>query len=51
MAALALLRLIGLITNPVFRQCISTSLIAPGEARPAWRLVLGAPALGVWSSG
>ncbi|MEV8475124.1 chloride channel protein [Streptomyces sp. NPDC051173] len=45
-AAFVLLRLIGVITNLVFRQSLGTSLVAPGQGRPAWWLVLGAPALG-----
>ena len=45
-AAWALLALIGLITNLVFFQRVSTELVAPGAiAHPAW-LVLLAPVLG-----
>ncbi|HWU23449.1 MAG TPA: chloride channel protein, partial [Nocardioides sp.] len=44
-AAWALLRLIGLITNLVFRQEVSTRLASPGAGHPWW-LVLGAPVLG-----
>ncbi|SDT44721.1 H+/Cl-antiporter ClcA [Microlunatus soli] len=43
-AAWCLLRLIGLITNAVFYQRVSTELIAPG--RHAWWLVLFAPVVG-----
>lgn len=46
MAALALLRLIGLITNLVFRQRVDTSLVTPAQTHPAWWLVLAAPVLG-----
>ncbi len=45
-AALALLRLIGLVTNAVFYQRWSTSLVAPGLEHRPWWLVLGAPVLG-----
>jgi chloride channel protein, CIC family len=45
-AAFALLRLIGLITNLVFYQRVSTALVAPGEhPQPIW-LVLLAPVVG-----
>ena len=44
--ALALLRLIGLITNVVFYQRVATSLVAPGGAHHPWWLVLAAPAVG-----
>ncbi|RAG87194.1 chloride channel protein [Streptacidiphilus pinicola] len=46
LAALALLRLIGLVTNLVFYQRVSTDLIAPGAMHHAWWLVLGAPVAG-----
>jgi H+/Cl- antiporter ClcA len=45
LAAWALQRLIGLVTNLVFRQELSTALIAPGE-HAAWGLVLLAPVAG-----
>ncbi|MEV5508114.1 chloride channel protein [Streptomyces orinoci] len=45
-AALLLLRLIGLITNLVFRQSFSCALIDPGRQHAPWWLVLSAPALG-----
>ncbi|WP_241968540.1 chloride channel protein [Streptomyces sp. ICBB 8177] len=45
-AALALLRLIGLVTNLVFYQRCATSLVAPGHAHHPWWLVLGAPVVG-----
>jgi H+/Cl- antiporter ClcA len=41
--ALALLRLIGLITNLVFRQQATTALVAPGSGHPSALLVLLAP--------
>ncbi len=44
-AALALLRLIGLVTNLVFYQRWQASLVAPGPHHPWW-LVLGAPVAG-----
>ena len=37
-AAFCLLRLIGLITNAVFYQRLSTSMTAPGAARHPWWL-------------
>ncbi len=46
LAALALLRLIGLVTDLVFYQRWSTSLVAPGQVHHAWWLVLGAPVAG-----
>jgi H+/Cl- antiporter ClcA len=46
LAALALLRLIGLVTNLVFYQRWDTSLVAPGGANHPWWLVLGAPVAG-----
>ncbi|WP_042383545.1 chloride channel protein [Streptacidiphilus melanogenes] len=46
LAALALLRLIGLVTNLVFYQRVDTSLIAPGAVHHPWWLVLGAPVVG-----
>jgi chloride channel protein, CIC family len=45
-AALVLLRLIGLVTNLVFYQRVSTSLVAPGGVHHPWWLVLGAPIAG-----
>ncbi|QMU74218.1 chloride channel protein [Streptacidiphilus sp. P02-A3a] len=45
-AALALLRLIGLVTNLVFYQRWRTELVAPGLVHHPWWLVLCAPALG-----
>jgi H+/Cl- antiporter ClcA/CBS domain-containing protein len=44
-AAWALTRLIGLITNGVFRHRVSTALVSPGE-HAAWWLVLLAPVVG-----
>jgi H+/Cl- antiporter ClcA len=46
LAALVLLRLIGLVTNLVFYQRLDTSLIAPGVVHHPWWLVLGAPVVG-----
>ncbi|WP_042421463.1 chloride channel protein [Streptacidiphilus anmyonensis] len=46
LAALALLRLIGLVTNLVFYQRVDTSLVAPGAVHHPWWLVLGAPVVG-----
>ncbi|SEM04377.1 chloride channel protein [Streptacidiphilus jiangxiensis] len=46
LAALALLRLIGLVTNLVFYQRLSTALVAPGAVHHPWWLVLGAPVVG-----
>jgi len=46
LAALGLLRLIGLVTNLVFYQRWSSSLIAPGQVHHPWWLMLGAPILG-----
>jgi H+/Cl- antiporter ClcA len=45
-AAFALLRLIGLITNLVFYQRMGTDLVAPGAVRHPWWLVLAAPVVG-----
>jgi H+/Cl- antiporter ClcA len=45
-AAFALLRLIGLITNALFYQRVSTSLTAPGAAHHPWWLVLFVPVAG-----
>jgi H+/Cl- antiporter ClcA len=45
-AALALLRLIGLVTNLVFYQRWSASLVAPGSIHHPWWLVLTAPIAG-----
>ncbi|HET7684590.1 MAG TPA: chloride channel protein [Marmoricola sp.] len=44
-AAWALLRLVGLITNAVFYQRVDSSLVAPGDNHPWW-LVLLAPVVG-----
>ncbi len=46
LAALALLRLIGLITNLVFYQRWQVTLASPGTGRHPWWLVLGAPVAG-----
>ena len=45
-AALALLRLIGLVTNLVFFGRVDTSLVAPGSAHDPWWLILLAPVAG-----
>jgi H+/Cl- antiporter ClcA len=45
-AAYCLLRLIGLITNAVFYQRISTALVAPGAIRHSPALILLAPVAG-----
>ncbi len=45
-ASLALLRLIGLVTNLVFYQRWQASLVAPGLRHHPWWLVLGAPVAG-----
>jgi CIC family chloride channel protein len=45
-AAFALLRLIGLITNLVFYQRFGTALVAPGATHHPWWLVLCAPVAG-----
>jgi CIC family chloride channel protein len=45
-AAWVLLRLIGLITNLVFYQRLSTELVAPGASSHPWWLVLSAPMVG-----
>ncbi len=45
-AAYCLLRLIGLITNAVFYQRVSTALVAPGAARHNAALLLLAPVAG-----
>ncbi|NBH07614.1 chloride channel protein [Amycolatopsis sp. SID8362] len=45
-AALALLKLIGLITNLVFYQRFDTALVAPGGSAHPWWLVLTAPVAG-----
>lgn len=42
----ALLKLIGLITNLVFYQRVSTALVAPGADHHAWWLILAAPVIG-----
>ncbi|HET9499025.1 MAG TPA: chloride channel protein [Marmoricola sp.] len=44
-AAWALLRLVGLITNAIFYQRVDASLVAPGDGH-AWWLVLLAPVAG-----
>jgi H+/Cl- antiporter ClcA len=46
LAALGLLRLIGLLTNLVFYQRVSTAMTAPGQQHHPWWLVLGAPVAG-----
>ncbi|MCW3041819.1 MAG: Cl-channel voltage-gated family protein [Solirubrobacterales bacterium] len=46
LTALALLRLIGLITNLVFRGALSTDMTSPAAGHPRPWLVLGAPVLG-----
>jgi CIC family chloride channel protein len=46
LAALGLLRLIGLITNLVFYQRAATTLTAPGAEHHPWWLILGAPIAG-----
>ncbi|WP_235215593.1 chloride channel protein [Phaeacidiphilus oryzae] len=46
LAALGLLRLIGLVTNLVFYQRWNTAMIAPGRVHHPWWLVLGAPVAG-----
>lgn len=46
LAAYLLLALIGLTTNAVFYQRISTELVAPGAHDHPWWLVLGAPVVG-----
>ncbi|QUQ66026.1 chloride channel protein [Kutzneria sp. CA-103260] len=45
-AAWALLKLIGLITNAVFYQRVATDLVAPGAVHHPWWLVLTAPVVG-----
>jgi H+/Cl- antiporter ClcA len=46
LAAFALLKLIGLITNLVFYQRFATGLVAPGADHHPWWLVLFAPVVG-----
>ncbi|MEU6561683.1 chloride channel protein [Nocardia nova] len=46
LAAYGLLQLIGLITNLVFYQRISTAMVAPGASHHPWWLVLTAPVIG-----
>ncbi|MFJ7216101.1 chloride channel protein [Amycolatopsis sp. NPDC098790] len=46
LAALALLKLIGLITNLVFYQRFDTALVAPGATAHPWWLILSAPVAG-----
>ena len=45
-AALAMLRVIGLVTNLVFMHSAATSLIAPGSRPHPWWLILAAPIAG-----
>lgn len=45
-AAFALLKLIGFITNLVFYQRFSTEMVAPGATHHPWWLVLTAPVVG-----
>jgi chloride channel protein, CIC family len=45
-AALGLLRLIGLVTHLVFYQSWHASLVAPGLRHHPWWLIVGAPAAG-----
>jgi chloride channel protein, CIC family len=45
-AAFCLLRLIGLLTNAVFYQRLSTSMRAPGAVHHPWWLILAAPVAG-----
>ena len=45
-AAWCLLQLIGLITNAVFYQRVSTELVAPGRGDHPWWLILVAPVIG-----
>ena len=45
-AALVLLRLIGLVTNLVFYHRWNTAMVAPGGVHHPWWLVLGAPVAG-----
>lgn len=44
--ALALLKLIGLITNLVFYQRIATSLVAPSGGHDQWWIIILAPVIG-----
>jgi len=46
LAAFALLRLIGFLTNLVFYQRISVAIVSPGEAHHPWWLILTAPVIG-----
>jgi chloride channel protein, CIC family len=46
LAAWALLRLIGLITNLVFYQRVASGLVAPGAGHHPWWLTLLAPVMG-----
>jgi H+/Cl- antiporter ClcA len=46
LAALGLLRLIGLLTNLVFYQRVGTAMTAPGQYHHPWWLVLCAPVAG-----
>jgi hypothetical protein len=45
-AAFALLRLIGFLTNLIFYQRISVAMVSPGEGHHPWWLVLLAPVAG-----
>jgi chloride channel protein, CIC family len=45
-AAFALLRLIGFLTNLIFYQRISVALVSPGEGHHPWWLILLAPIAG-----
>lgn len=44
--AVALLKLIGLVTNLVFYQRFATELIAPGATEHSWALIVAAPVIG-----
>jgi CIC family chloride channel protein len=46
LAALALLRLIGFLTNLVFYQRLSVALVSPGLIHHPWWLILTAPVVG-----
>ncbi|WP_277833753.1 chloride channel protein [Speluncibacter jeojiensis] len=46
LAAWALLKLIGLVTNLVFYQRVDTALVAPSGAHDPWWLILTAPIVG-----
>ena len=51
LAAFCLLRLIGLITNAVFGQRLSTAMTPPGAASHPWWLILLALALAIYALG